>query len=1050
MLTTKEIQRLTVAKKVRTLWGAYEMTDVKLDLYPEVRAAAATAFEGFGVSLAEIKRTTAELLSQIGKNGFFAEYSKHDISHIDEVLKLANWLVDDETKKVMSDADWFLITLSIYFHDMGMLVTRDEFDNRDQSGFNAFCSEVLFSGNRAAEYKARVNELTPEERDLFLYQEFVRHNHARRIRQWIEGTIDPSYGVAVAAVAEVQRVIANLDPTLRRDLALVAESHHLDDLDDLSKYKVVQPYGSSDAETANIQYCAIILRAADLLHMRRDRTPSVLFRVINPTDPVSQREWAKQNAVRRVMPRMGLNEERMPDLNAPKDTIEVHATFTEENGFFGLTSFLQYVAQEIRKCHDWAEASKKARAIKHSFVWRKIADDQIETQGFLKETYSFDLDQKKILDLLIGHTLYNDTGVVLRELAQNGIDAIRLYEAESGERGAGKLAIRWESGPRILTVSDNGTGMTQEIIEKHLLRVGSSRYQDQKFKEEHPTFSAISRFGIGVLSAFMVSDEVEITTCSRQEEKARRISLRSVHGRYLVRLLDKVRDQEASVLAPHGTQIRLKVRSTARLGSVLEIMRQWVLIPRCEVTVTIDGEAPTNVGHSSAREALTSFLESVGYSTQGEQPSYKVISREVDGLEFAYAARWSPAYRDWTIARMPNQRQPMAGSPIPCTCVEGIAVVFGTPGLNSRSLIAIANARGQAAPKTNVARSTLEATPERDALISTLYGLYIDHVKQELKRLMDEEKYSLTWAANNAIMLAPFGFSESQEAMLPSELREHMKGLPVYIVEKNGNRLNVAFNDLAKEQNFWTIDCQLVSSAEGLVREAKANSTVASIITALGDKAQVLPEGTMLFNLDVSSMLRDSVELEFEPTRIRISEGLRRVDICWGPRTTSGWVRVHEILAREFEKGRVNQQDARIRQYADEIMRNEERSRMMSTSLWLASDDVPFQEARSYCGTNSYYRTFLRGDIQLTKFLRDIATDSNDPDNWKRLSIFCAIFLSAADHIDRTAVAAARLRRAQADLGEEVTRGSGEFLAALGDSPTKMFDPSVWAHRNLS
>jgi molecular chaperone HtpG len=310
------------------------MADVTLNSYPETRAAAATAFEGFGVSLSEIKRTTADLLSQIGKYGFFEEYSKHDISHIDEVLKLSDWLVDDDTKKIMSDADWFLITLSIYFHDMGMLVTRDEFASRDQSSFASFCSDVMFTGPRSAEYKARVNELGQNERDVFLYQEFVRYNHARRVRQWIEGNVSPSLGVSEAAVAEVQRVLSNLDPTLRRDLALIAESHHLDDLDDLTKYKIVQPYGSSDAETANVQYCAIILRAADLLHMRRDRTPSVLFRTINPTDPISQREWAKQNAVRRVMPRIGLNDERIPDPKAPKDTIEVHATFTEENGFF--------------------------------------------------------------------------------------------------------------------------------------------------------------------------------------------------------------------------------------------------------------------------------------------------------------------------------------------------------------------------------------------------------------------------------------------------------------------------------------------------------------------------------------------------------------------------------------------------------------------------------------------------------------------------------------------------------------------------------------------
>lgn len=62
------------------------MPDIFLDSYAEKRAQAATKYEGFGVSLPEIKRTTAELLSQIGKNGIFAEYSKHDITHIDEVI----------------------------------------------------------------------------------------------------------------------------------------------------------------------------------------------------------------------------------------------------------------------------------------------------------------------------------------------------------------------------------------------------------------------------------------------------------------------------------------------------------------------------------------------------------------------------------------------------------------------------------------------------------------------------------------------------------------------------------------------------------------------------------------------------------------------------------------------------------------------------------------------------------------------------------------------------------------------------------------------------
>ena len=73
----------------------------------------------------------------------------------------------------------------------------------------------------------------------------------------------------------------------------------------------------------------------------------------------------------------------------------------------------------------------------------------------------------------------------------------------------GNVGISWNSKTRTLTVEDSGTGMTQEIIESNLLKVGASRYQDPEFRKKYPQFSPISRFGIGVLSAFMVADNVE-------------------------------------------------------------------------------------------------------------------------------------------------------------------------------------------------------------------------------------------------------------------------------------------------------------------------------------------------------------------------------------------------------------------------------------------------------------------------------------------------------------------------------------------------------------
>lgn len=47
------------------------------------------------------------------------------------------------------------------------------------------------------------------------------------------------------------------------------------DIEDFSKYKVKKMYGNTENEKVNLNYIAIILRTADLLHITRDRTPSV-------------------------------------------------------------------------------------------------------------------------------------------------------------------------------------------------------------------------------------------------------------------------------------------------------------------------------------------------------------------------------------------------------------------------------------------------------------------------------------------------------------------------------------------------------------------------------------------------------------------------------------------------------------------------------------------------------------------------------------------------------------------------------------------------------
>ena len=111
-------------------------TEMQLATLAENAAQNAEKFSTFrGLNLLHIRREVSHLLGLIGRDGIFDQYTVHDISHIDKMLNSLTWIIPDKTKEVMSPADWLMTVLSIYFHDMGMLVTAHEYDNRNLTDF---------------------------------------------------------------------------------------------------------------------------------------------------------------------------------------------------------------------------------------------------------------------------------------------------------------------------------------------------------------------------------------------------------------------------------------------------------------------------------------------------------------------------------------------------------------------------------------------------------------------------------------------------------------------------------------------------------------------------------------------------------------------------------------------------------------------------------------------------------------------------------------------------------------------------------------------------
>lgn len=139
----------------------------------------------------------------------------------------------------------------------------------------------------------------------------------------------------------------------------------------------------------------------------------------------------------------------------------------------------------------------------------------------------FKAESKKLLDLMI-NSIYSNKDIFLRELISNGSDAIDklYYESLTNHDikvNKKKLEIRLsiDKENRLLTISDNGCGMTCDELEENLgtiAKSGSLLFKEEKDKKKN--IDIIGQFGVGFYSSFMVSDKVKVMSKSFKEDKA--------------------------------------------------------------------------------------------------------------------------------------------------------------------------------------------------------------------------------------------------------------------------------------------------------------------------------------------------------------------------------------------------------------------------------------------------------------------------------------------------------------------------------------------------
>lgn len=431
-------------------------------------------------------------------NELFPEYTPHDEQyHLKRLFHVADTILGKELIEEMNSAELFVLAVALYGHDWGMAVSEIEkqyiVTGKTSEGTREEDLWILPDEQVRLTKFAREQRLTMDteghlkEIPIELWREYVRQTHAFRSGERVRRFFEPiDGGVADAA-------------------SRVCIGHWLD-FEELQDYNSYPPNFAVLGEIANLRALAVYLRLIDLLDLAEDRTPYVIWQFVAPRDPRSKMEWAKHRALRPVTcPKY--QEGRIIQVDGSTDDHEVYAA---------LEDMRIWCEEQLRGCNDVLARMNDPR---HKLDLYHI-DWRVAARGFEPVSIQFEFDRERMFEILGDEIYQSDPYVFLRELLQNGIDAIRMRREVLQRKGInpgnlGEIHVtveHGEDGDAVVTWRDDGIGMDEYIIENYLAIAGQSYYRSSDFEREGLKMDPISRFGIGLLSCFMVADHIEIET----------------------------------------------------------------------------------------------------------------------------------------------------------------------------------------------------------------------------------------------------------------------------------------------------------------------------------------------------------------------------------------------------------------------------------------------------------------------------------------------------------------------------------------------------------
>ncbi len=176
---------------------------------------------------------------------------------------------------------------------------------------------------------------------------------------------------------------------------------------------------------------------------------------------------------------------------------------------------------------------------------------------------------------IIKKWLYSDSDIFLRELVSNAQDAIMKHKklvslGETAKSEDYKIHVSINKEKSIISVEDNGIGMTEEEVEKYINQVAFSGAEEfiKKYEKENDEKSRIiGHFGLGFYSAFMAAATVEIDTLSY------RTASKAVHwesdGGAEYEITDGIKTTQGTKITLHISEDNSRFLETSEIRNIL-------------------------------------------------------------------------------------------------------------------------------------------------------------------------------------------------------------------------------------------------------------------------------------------------------------------------------------------------------------------------------------------------------------------------------------------------------------------------------------------------